>query len=121
MSQEIKDRFKQFVVPTYGRFPITLDHGKAAYVWDTDGKRYLDLGGGIAQRRCGVAEVCTQRHIGHQRFVAHALGFAVTHRPAQPESDTSVDTWPRPHSLLRRECKGKNLRHHVNRRCSSGG
>ena len=27
MSQEIKDRFKQFVAPTYGRFPITLDRG----------------------------------------------------------------------------------------------
>ena len=48
MSQEIKDRFKQFVAPTYGRFPITLDRGEGAYVWDTDGKRYLDLGGGIA-------------------------------------------------------------------------
>jgi len=48
MSKEIKDRFKQFVAPTYGRFPITLDRGEGAYVWDTDGKRYLDLGGGIA-------------------------------------------------------------------------
>ena len=48
MSQEIKDRFKQFVAPTYGRLPITLDHGEGAYVWDTDGKCYLDLGGGIA-------------------------------------------------------------------------
>ena len=47
MSQEIKDRFKQFVAPTYGRFPITLDRGEGAYVWDTDGKHYLDLGGGI--------------------------------------------------------------------------
>ena len=55
MSQEIKDRFKQFVAPTYGRFPITLDHGEGAYVWDTDGKRYLDLGGGIAVNRLGHA------------------------------------------------------------------
>ena len=39
MSQEIQDRFKQFVAPTYGRFPITLDRGEGAYVWDTDGKR----------------------------------------------------------------------------------
>ena len=55
MSQEIKDRFKQFVAPTYGRFPITLDHGEGAYVWDTDGKRYLDLGGGIAVNCLGHA------------------------------------------------------------------
>ena len=55
MSQEIKDRFKQFVAPTYGRFPITLDRGEGAYVWDTDGKHYLDLGGGIAVNCLGHA------------------------------------------------------------------
>ena len=55
MSQAIKDRFRRFVAPTYGRFPITLDHGEGAYVWDTDGKRYLDLGGGIAVNCLGHA------------------------------------------------------------------
>jgi len=55
MSQEIKNRFKQFVAPTYGRFPITLDRGEGAYVWDTDGKRYLDFGGGIAVNCLGHA------------------------------------------------------------------
>ena len=55
MSQKIMERFKQFVAPTYGRFPITLDRGEGAYVWDTDGKRYLDLGGGIAVNCLGHA------------------------------------------------------------------
>ncbi|MDP6794377.1 MAG: aminotransferase class III-fold pyridoxal phosphate-dependent enzyme, partial [Verrucomicrobiota bacterium] len=55
MSQEIKDRFRRFVAPTYGRFPITLDRGEGAYVWNTDGKRYLDLGGGIAVNCLGHA------------------------------------------------------------------
>ena len=48
MSNNIKDQFKQFVAPTYGRFPLTLTHGKGSYVWDTNDKKYLDLGGGIA-------------------------------------------------------------------------
>ena len=48
MSNNIKERFKEFVAPTYGRFPLTLDHGKGSYIWDTDNKKYLDLGGGIA-------------------------------------------------------------------------
>ena len=48
MNNNIKDRFKEFVAPTYGRFPLTLDHGKGSYIWDTDNKKYLDLGGGIA-------------------------------------------------------------------------
>ena len=55
MSQKVMERFKQFVAPTYGRFPITLDRGEGAYVWDTDGKRYLDLGGGIAVNCLGHA------------------------------------------------------------------
>ena len=55
MSQKIMERCKQFVAPTYGRFPITLDRGEGAYVWDTDGKRYLDLGGGIAVNCLGHA------------------------------------------------------------------
>ena len=55
MSQKTIERFKQFVAPTYGRFPITLDRGEGSYVWDTDGKRYLDLGGGIAVNCLGHA------------------------------------------------------------------
>ncbi len=55
MTKKIIERFKQFVAPTYGRFPITLDRGEGSYVWDTDGKRYLDLGGGIAVNCLGHA------------------------------------------------------------------
>ncbi|MEE2948112.1 MAG: aspartate aminotransferase family protein [Verrucomicrobiota bacterium] len=66
MSQKIKDRFRQFVAPTYGRFPITLDRGEGAFVWDTDGKRYLDLGGGIAVNCLGhshpeISQVLTEQ------------------------------------------------------------
>ena len=55
MSQKTIERFKQFVAPTYGRFPIILDRGEGSYVWDTDSKRYLDLGGGIAVNCLGHA------------------------------------------------------------------
>ena len=76
MSQEIKDRFKQFVVPTYGRFPITLDRGKAAYVWDTDGKRYLDLGGGIAVNCLGHAHPeISQSLAGQSAKLMHCTNF----------------------------------------------
>mgnify|MGYP002510314668 CR=1 FL=1 len=32
----------------YNRFPVTLDHGDGVYLYDTDGKRYLDFAAGIA-------------------------------------------------------------------------
>lgn len=32
----------------YNRFPLTLDHGEGVYLYDTDGKAYLDFAAGIA-------------------------------------------------------------------------
>ena len=32
----------------YGLPPVALSHGEGSYVWDLDGRRYLDLLGGIA-------------------------------------------------------------------------
>lgn len=32
----------------YNRFPITLDYGDGVYLYDTDGKKYLDFAAGIA-------------------------------------------------------------------------
>ncbi len=40
-------------MPTYGRLPIALSHGEGAYVWDTEGRRYLDGLSGIAVNTLG--------------------------------------------------------------------
>ena len=47
-SEKIKSRIDAHVIPTYSRFPIALTHGEGCHVFDADGKRYLDLGAGIA-------------------------------------------------------------------------
>ena len=41
------------VMNTYGRLPIALSHGKGCWVWDTQGRRYLDALGGIAVNTLG--------------------------------------------------------------------
>ena len=41
------------VMPTYGRLPVALTHGEGAYVWDTEGRRYLDGLSGIAVNTLG--------------------------------------------------------------------
>jgi acetylornithine aminotransferase/acetylornithine/N-succinyldiaminopimelate aminotransferase len=51
----IQALFDQNVVPSYGRFEIALSHGAGSYVYDVGGKRYLDLGGGIAVCSLGHA------------------------------------------------------------------
>src|SRR5665647_2657752 len=47
-NNEIMNRGQAVVMNTYGRFPIALVKGKGSYVWDADGKQYLDFVGGIA-------------------------------------------------------------------------
>ena len=76
MSRKIQDRFKQYVAPTYGRFPITLDRGEGVYAWDTDGKRYLDLGGGIAVNCLGHAHPeISQVLAGQSAKLMHCTNF----------------------------------------------
>ena len=43
------------VMNTYGRLPIALSHGRGCWVWDTQGKKYLDGLGGIAVNTLGHA------------------------------------------------------------------
>lgn len=45
--QELKQEEQQYVMNTYGRFAIALDHGEGAKLWDVEGKRYIDLTSGI--------------------------------------------------------------------------
>lgn len=42
---------------TYNRFPITLDRGDGVYLYDTDGKKYLDFMAGIAVSGLGYGNV----------------------------------------------------------------
>jgi acetylornithine/N-succinyldiaminopimelate aminotransferase len=47
-SKEYIERAEQNVLHTYNRFPVVLDKGEGVYLEDTDGKKYLDFGAGIA-------------------------------------------------------------------------
>ncbi len=47
-NNDIAKKGQQYVMNTYGRFPIAPIRGKGCYLWDADGKQYLDFVGGIA-------------------------------------------------------------------------
>ena len=53
--ESVRDLFNRNVVPSYGRFDLALSHGTGSYVFDVAGRRYLDLGGGIAVNCLGHA------------------------------------------------------------------
>jgi acetylornithine/N-succinyldiaminopimelate aminotransferase len=42
-SQATIETFQKYVIPNYIRYPVSLVHGEGSYVWDAEGKRYLDL------------------------------------------------------------------------------
>ena len=42
------EKTQNYVLPTYGRFPLTVTHGEGARVWDESGREYLDFCMGIA-------------------------------------------------------------------------
>ena len=42
-SQKTIDQFAKYVIPNYKRYPVSLVHGEGSYVWDAEGKKYLDL------------------------------------------------------------------------------
>ena len=46
-SQQIKDLTGQYIMNTYGRFPVAIDHGQGATLWDPEGKEYIDFTSGI--------------------------------------------------------------------------
>ena len=53
--EEIVARERQYLLPTYNRYPLAIERGKGIFVWDYDGRRYLDLLGGLGVNALGHA------------------------------------------------------------------
>ncbi len=60
------EKGKKYVMNTYNRFPIALDHGEGMYVYDENGKKYLDFLGGIAVNSLGHAHPALAENIANQ-------------------------------------------------------
>lgn len=52
---EIKALDEGYVLQTYGRNQLAIDHGKGATLWDTEGKKYIDFTSGIGVCSLGYA------------------------------------------------------------------
>ena len=53
---DIKELYNDYIADTYVRFPVVLDHGSGALFWDEAGKKYIDLGAGIAVNCFGCCD-----------------------------------------------------------------
>src|SRR6266576_4545215 len=54
-SQAVIDLERQHLLQNYASYPLVLDRGEGCYVYDVDGKRYLDFIAGIGVNALGHA------------------------------------------------------------------
>jgi predicted acetylornithine/succinylornithine family transaminase len=57
-SKAVIDLYSEYVVGNYTRFPVCLVRGEESWVWDAEGKRYLDFFPGWG---CGLLGHCPPR------------------------------------------------------------
>ena len=65
-NRQIISVTQKYVANTYTRFPIALVRGRGAWVWDADGKKYLDFVAGIAVNCLGHNHPAVTRAIRQQ-------------------------------------------------------
>ena len=78
------DRYARSYMDTFGAPRTTLVRGEGCYVWDADGKRYLDLLAGIAVNVLGHAHPAVVEAVSTQlSTLGHVSNFFTT--PQQVE------------------------------------
>ena len=75
-SAEIMERYRQVMFPAaapyHGDNPLIADRAKGQYIWDVDGKRYLDFFGGILTVSVGHCnDEITERTMAQLRKLQH--------------------------------------------------
>ena len=77
--ESVRELFSKNVVPSYGRFDLVLSHGAGSYLLDVAGKRYLDLGAGIAVCCLGHAHpAITEALVEQSRKLVHVSNLYFT-------------------------------------------
>jgi predicted acetylornithine/succinylornithine family transaminase len=64
MNQATQERYKQYVIANYTRYPVCLVRGEGSVVYDDEGRRYLDLFPGWG---CGLLGHCPPRVVAAVR------------------------------------------------------
>ncbi|GAA4024553.1 acetylornithine transaminase [Allokutzneria multivorans] len=75
-NQEGGQRWRSALMDNYGTPRLTLTRGEGSYVWDADGKRYLDLLSGIAVNSLGHAHPAIVQAVTEQiSTLGHVSNF----------------------------------------------
>ena len=74
---EIQALYDQYVVPLANR-GLTLTKGKGRYAWDDQGKKYLDLGGGVAVNSLGHAHPAIRDTLARRPTCSSTVAISIT-------------------------------------------
>ena len=88
-TEKVIKRDQKYIMHTYARSPLVLEHGEGMYAYDADGKAYLDFTSGM-RKRAGLLPpgLGTGRyHAGHP-FAAFFQ--PVLHRPLRQAGQAAV-------------------------------
>lgn len=67
-----KELDEAYVMHTYGRFPLVIDHGTGATVYDDEGNKYIDFTSGIGVNSLGYGNEALAKAVGEQALkLAH--------------------------------------------------
>ncbi len=78
-SQDLQKRYASSLMNTFGPPRLVLQRGEGAYVWDAEGRRYLDLLGGIAVNALGHAHPALVAAVTRQlQTLGHVSNFFAT-------------------------------------------
>ena len=83
-SQEIKALTGQYIMNTYGRFPVAIDHGQGATLYDPEGNAYIDFTSGIGVSDLGYGNQPWADAIAAQaKKLGHVSNLFYTESPAR--------------------------------------
>ena len=83
-SQEIQALTGQYIMNTYGRFPVTIDHGTGARLYDPEGREYIDFTSGIGVTSLGYGNAGWANAISAQaKKLGHASNLFYTEPAAR--------------------------------------
>lgn len=83
-SEAIKGLTHQYIMNTYGRFPVVLDHGRGATLYDPEGREYIDFTSGIGVSSLGYGDQPWADAIAAQaKKLGHTSNLFYTEPPAR--------------------------------------
>ncbi|MDL5156953.1 acetylornithine transaminase [Actinomycetospora termitidis] len=83
-GEDLRRRWSETMMGNYGTPPIDLVRGEGARVWDTDGREYLDLLGGIAVNLLGHAHPAVVEAVTRQvATLGHTSNLVINPRTVE--------------------------------------